>query len=157
MEVAALLPGAEADRAVPHFAPALSSLREVPWESWAKHRCCGARRENSGEALCRGLSALAGQIPSTKNTETQSRARLYLTPALLAQCRGVCPIGIQSLQRAADAPNMSCSCAGERVLGHRGNRAHLLFRSKSVRRDKKAGVWSHLLPGVPIASTFHAT
>lgn len=70
---------AEAGRAAPGYPPALGGLGAVPWESWANHSRCGAKRErereNSGEALCRGLLALAGQIPSIENIEPQSRPR----------------------------------------------------------------------------------
>lgn len=109
--LAALLPGAEAGRAVPGFPPALDALGAVPWQSWANQSCCRARREreNSSEELCRASLALPAQSPSTENTEPQQEQGPYPVPALLAPRRATCPIGIPCLQRAADAPKVPCS------------------------------------------------
>lgn len=41
-DLAALLPGAEAGRAVPGFPPAPGAPGAVPWESWANHSRCQA-------------------------------------------------------------------------------------------------------------------
>lgn len=110
-DLAALLPGAEAGRAVPGFPAALDALGAVPWQSWANQSRCRARREreNRGEELCRGSLALPAQSPSTENTEPQQEQGPYPVPALLAPRRATCPMGIPCLQRAAHAPKVPCS------------------------------------------------